>query len=69
MSESLDAIVAEQMARWTVPGVTVGILRDGKRSLHAWGVTSLETGQPARPDTLFQIGSISKVFCATLVML
>ncbi|HMM43168.1 MAG TPA: serine hydrolase domain-containing protein [Thermomicrobiales bacterium] len=68
MSESLDAVVAEQMRRWTVPGVTVGVLKDGKRNLHAWGVTSLETEQPVREDTLFQIGSISKVFCATLVM-
>ncbi len=68
MSESLDAIVAEQMRRWTVPGVAVAILKDGQRSHHAYGVTSLETEQPVRPDTLFQIGSISKVFCATLVM-
>lgn len=68
MSESLDAVAAEQMRRWTVPGVAVGVLRDGARSHHAFGFTSLETEQPVRPDTLFQIGSISKVFCATLVM-
>ncbi|MCO5177792.1 MAG: beta-lactamase family protein [Thermomicrobiales bacterium] len=68
MAETLDSVVSAQMQRWTVPGVTVGILKDGKRSLHAWGVTNLETEQPVRPDTLFQIGSISKVFCTTLVM-
>lgn len=68
MSESLDAVVAEQMSRWTVPGVTIGILKDGERSRHAWGMTSLTTETSTRPDTLFQIGSISKVFCATLVM-
>ncbi len=68
MVESLDAFVAGQMRRWTVPGVAIGILKDGRRSHHAFGVTSVETTQPVRPDTLFQIGSISKVFCATLVM-
>lgn len=68
MAETLNSVVSEQMQRWTVPGVTVGILKDGKRSLHGWGVTNLETEQPVRPDTLFQIGSISKVFCTTLVM-
>src|SRR5262249_38928713 len=29
---------------------------------------SIETEQPVRPDTLFQIGSISKVYTATLIM-
>jgi CubicO group peptidase (beta-lactamase class C family) len=66
--ENQDAIGTAQMERWTVPGVAVGVLRGGERDLQAWGITSLETQQPTRPDTLFQIGSISKVFCATLVM-
>lgn len=66
--DSLEAVVQEQMARWTVPGVAVGVLHDGNVETHAWGVTSLETGVAVRPETLFQIGSISKVFCATLVM-
>ncbi|RIK43059.1 MAG: serine hydrolase [Chloroflexi bacterium] len=48
--------------------MTVGIYRDGEVETYAWGVESLETGFPVRPDTLFQIGSISKVFCTTLVM-
>jgi CubicO group peptidase (beta-lactamase class C family) len=66
--DSIDAVVRNQMERWTVPGVAVGILHDGQVMTHAYGVTSLETGVPVRPETLFQIGSISKVFCATLVM-
>lgn len=66
--QGLEAVSREQMARWTVPGATIGVLRDGQRELYAFGVTSLETEQPVREDTLFQIGSISKVFCATLVM-
>jgi CubicO group peptidase (beta-lactamase class C family) len=64
----LDAVIDDQMSRWSVPGVVVGALHNGQREFHAYGVTSLETGYPIRPDTLFPIGSISKVFTAVLVM-
>jgi CubicO group peptidase (beta-lactamase class C family) len=65
-SATLEESVRGEMARWTVPGVAVGVLRDGKRELHAYGLASIETEQLVRPDTLFQIGSISKVHTATL---
>ena len=31
-------------------------------------MASIETGQPVRPETLFQAGSISKIFTTTLIM-
>jgi len=68
ITPDLDAQVRERMARWTVPGVVLGVLHDGARETRAYGVTSLETGYPVRPDTLFLIGSISKVYTAALVM-
>ena len=68
ISPDLDAHIREQIARWTIPGVVVGLLRDGERETRAYGVASLETGYPIRPDTLFPIGSISKVYTAALVM-
>src|SRR6185437_7572634 len=67
-SATLDEYVRSEMTRWTVPGVAVGILRDGQRELYGYGLASIETEQPVRPDTLFQIGSISKVYTATLIM-
>jgi CubicO group peptidase (beta-lactamase class C family) len=67
-SAPLDEYVRGEMARWTVPGVAVGVLRDGQRELHGYGLASVETEQPVRPDTLFQIGSISKVYTATFIM-
>src|SRR5215210_936339 len=68
MTPDLHAHTREQMTRWAVPGVVVGVLRDGERETRAYGLTSLETGYPVRPDTLFPIGSISKVYTAALVM-
>ncbi|WP_294086749.1 serine hydrolase [Sphaerobacter sp.] len=65
---TLDEAVRDAMTRWSVPGIAVGILRDGAVETHGYGVASLETGFPVRPDTLFQIGSISKVYTATLAM-
>ena len=66
---ALEAHARERMARWRIPGVAVGELSGDARALAGFGVTSLETGYPVRPDSLFQIGSISKVFTATLVMM
>jgi CubicO group peptidase (beta-lactamase class C family) len=64
----LTSLVQEQMEEWSVPGVAVGILRDGQIETWGFGVTSIETGQPVTGDTLFQIGSITKVFTATAIM-
>lgn len=68
ISPDLDACIREQMARWTVPGTVIGLLHGSERATRAYGVASLETGYPVRPDTLFPIGSISKVYTAALVM-
>jgi CubicO group peptidase (beta-lactamase class C family) len=65
---TLDEVVRDAMAEWQIPGVTVAVLHDGKVETHGYGVISLETNYPTRPDTLFQVGSNSKVFTATLVM-
>ena len=65
---TLDEVVRDAMAEWQIPGVTVAILHDGKVEPHGYGVISLETDYPTRLDTLFQVGSNSKVFTATLVM-
>ncbi len=68
LTPELDTYIREQMARWTIPGAVVGVLRDGERETRAYGVASLETNYPARSDTLFLIGSIGKVYTAALVM-
>jgi len=65
---SLENVVRDATDRWTVPGVVVGVLRDGKTDIRAWGVANLNTGDPLRSDALFRVASISKVFTATLAM-
>lgn len=51
-----------------VPGAQLGIL-DGDDTVEAaYGVLNKRTGQPVTTDAVFQIGSISKVWTATVVM-
>ncbi|MCX7624353.1 MAG: serine hydrolase domain-containing protein [Thermomicrobium sp.] len=67
-TKSLEAVVAEACRTAGVPGMVVGILTEQEREVVVQGVASAETGCPVRRDTLFQIGSISKVYLATLAM-
>ncbi len=51
-----------------VPGAQLGILDGDDLVEAAYGVLNNRTGQPATTDSVFQIGSISKVWTATVVM-
>lgn len=51
-----------------VPGASLAILADGEVADAAYGVLNRRTGVEATPDSLFQIGSITKVWTATLAM-
>lgn len=50
-----------------VPGAQVAVLVDGEVVDAAAGVVNRATGVPVTPDAVFQIGSITKVWTATLV--
>ncbi len=65
---TLEGFVHEQMETWQVPGVAIGIFDGDDVEFAGFGITNIETGQPVAPETLFQIGSISKIFTTTLAM-
>lgn len=54
---------------YRIPGLVVGVTYEGKHHFYSFGVASRAGGQPVTPDTLFELGSISKVFTATLAAL
>jgi CubicO group peptidase (beta-lactamase class C family) len=64
--KSLAAAVQGEGARWNVPGIAAGIVQDGHIEIVTSGFANLVTRQPVTPETLFQIGSVSKIYTATL---
>lgn len=65
---TLRDVVEKICAQRGVPGMAVGLLTEAGREIVTYGVASIETQCPVRRDTLFQIGSITKVFLTTVVM-
>ena len=63
---SPDVIIKPLMQQYQIPGMAVAILHDGKTEFYNYGVASKETQQPITAQTLFEIGSLSKTFTATL---
>ena len=51
----------ERMEHYGVPGVGIAVIHDYKVVWHrVYGIADRTTGEPVKPDTLFQAGSISK---------
>src|SRR3546814_7134525 len=54
------------MRQYGIPSMAVGIVAQDTSLVLNYGVQSLQTGQPVAAGTLFEIGSLSKTFTATL---
>jgi Beta-lactamase class C and other penicillin binding proteins len=61
--------LAELIERYQVPGASVAVEHDGETHTFTAGVLNVDTGAPVQPDSLFQIGSITKTYTATQIML
>jgi len=65
----LERTASEELASRSIPGAAVAVVKDDRVVfMKGFGVASIETGAPVTPDTLFQIGSITKTFTAALVV-
>lgn len=62
------ARLAELARQARVPGAALGIWADGQEVLAAAGVLNCATGVEVTTDSLFQVGSITKVWTATMIM-
>ena len=64
--------IAENVEAWreelAVPGATFGVRIAGENYSGGSGVTSIDNPLPVTDETIFQIGSISKTFTATMMM-
>ncbi len=66
--QRLQARLDELIRRHRVPGAALAVIDDGQLIQVASGVLNVETGVEATPDSLFQIGSVTKSYTATVVM-
>lgn len=67
--DALDSAVLEELQSTDTPGAAVVVV-DGEHVVYArgFGVANVETGSPVTPDTVFQIGSMTKSFTAAAVV-
>jgi CubicO group peptidase (beta-lactamase class C family) len=68
--DTVDRYVAAEMERSHIPGVALAVLRHGKPvKIAGYGFADLEHRVPVTPGTVFKIGSVSKQFIATAIVL
>ncbi|HCE0687779.1 TPA: PDC family class C beta-lactamase, partial [Pseudomonas aeruginosa] len=62
----VDAAVQPVMKANDIPGLAVAISLKGEPHYFSYGLASKEDGRQVTPETLFEIGSVSKTFTAPL---
>ena len=62
----VDAAVQPAIEQYQLPGLAVAIVHKGERHFFNYGVASRESGQAVDEHSLFELGSVSKLFTATL---
>lgn len=67
-AHNLQQLLDDAIVTSGVPGASLAILENDEILTCASGVLNIDTGVEATPDSLFQIGSITKAYTAALVM-
>jgi beta-lactamase class C len=62
----VDSATRAVMVKDNIPGMAVGITIAGNTRVFNYGLASREPRKPVTDDTLFELGSVSKTFTATL---
>lgn len=65
----VDSVVESLMQKQGIPGMAVAVVRPQGTQILNYGVADRDDGTPVDGDTLFEIGSLSKTFTATLASL
>ena len=68
--DPVSAFVHTEMQRQHIPGLTLLVSKSGKPiRTEGYGDSNLELSVPAKPESIFQSGSMGKQFTATAVMM
>ena len=63
---AVDAAVQPAIEQYRIPGLAVAIIHKGERHFFNYGVADRNGGQAVHEHSLFELGSVSKLFTATL---
>lgn len=66
LETQVDAAAKSMMQAYAIPGMAIAISHKGQQHFFEYGVASRESDQLVDRHTLFELGSISKLFTATL---
>ncbi|MTV38543.1 class C beta-lactamase [Duganella radicis] len=67
LQTAVDQAILPIMREYDVPGIAVAVTVNGKPSYFSYGLASKEDHKPVSEHTLFELGSVSKTFTATMV--
>jgi D-alanyl-D-alanine carboxypeptidase len=68
--QDIDDVLRGWLEKQHVPGAAIAVIKDGALvKAEGYGFADIENRVPARPDTVFKIGSLSKQFLAAGIML
>lgn len=62
----VNKLAQQVMREQNIAGLAIGVTNHGEQHFYNFGVASKQSKQPVSSDTLFEIGSVSKTFTATL---
>ena len=69
-ADQVDDLVRTEMAARHIPGAVVAVVKDGDVAKQAaYGLANVELGVKVTIDSVFEIGSVTKQFTATLIMM
>lgn len=66
LKSKVDKQAQQLMTEHNIPGMAFGVIVDGKSHFYNYGLADKQQSKPVSEDTIFELGSVSKTFTATL---
>ena len=65
----IENLILAEMSQSKIPGLSIAVVSDNQlRYVKGFGMADLENSTPAKPVTVYRLGSLSKTITATAVM-